>query len=198
MARSIVQLEHKWVLLVPKNLLYWLKPFFIHEGNVRMLVVISKLPTPLMLMHSQTIKETLLRSRNHIASGFILYPIILRHFSRPSSVCKVKFHPSESTPEEQLPSVAQCWIALAHLMRLCRHWFEKCIFANHYAKYSTCSRHLTGFYSSWPTNKRSLVKGQLRCSLETSQPWYHLQTSAFTSWRLLRTTSSASSFTSAW
>ena len=33
-------LEHKWVLLIPKYLFYWLQQILIHEVNVRMLIEI--------------------------------------------------------------------------------------------------------------------------------------------------------------
>ena len=39
-AESIVLLEHKWVWLVPKHLLYWPQQISIYEVNVRMLVEI--------------------------------------------------------------------------------------------------------------------------------------------------------------
>ena len=35
-AKSIVLLEHKWVLLVPKHLFYWLLQISFYEVNVRM------------------------------------------------------------------------------------------------------------------------------------------------------------------
>ena len=77
-AKSIVLLELKWVLIVPKHLLYRFQKIFIYEVNVRMLVEVLikdyQLPTPWMLIHPQTITETLLRSRNRIACGFIPYP----------------------------------------------------------------------------------------------------------------------------
>ena len=46
---------------------------------------------------SQTITGTLLRSRNRIASGFILYQFFLQHPPLPSLVCKINLHSSEST-----------------------------------------------------------------------------------------------------
>ena len=124
MARSIVLLEHKWSLLVPKHLLYWLQQISTHEVNVRLLVEISinhyKIANAKKLMHPRTITETFLRSRNRIASGFILYQLFFQHPSLPSLVCKINLHSSEKTTRDQLPSVVQCWILLAHLMWFCR------------------------------------------------------------------------------
>ena len=37
---NTTMLKHKWVLLVPKHLLYWLQQIFIYEVNVRMMVEI--------------------------------------------------------------------------------------------------------------------------------------------------------------
>ena len=46
-------------------------------------------------MHPQTITETFLRSRNRIASGFILYQLFLQHPSLPPLVFKINLLSSE-------------------------------------------------------------------------------------------------------
>ena len=78
-ARSIVLLEHKGVFLVPKHLFYWCQQISTDEVNVRILVDISinhyQIANARKLMHPQTITGTFLRSRNRIASGFILYQL---------------------------------------------------------------------------------------------------------------------------
>ena len=54
--------EHKWVLLVCKHLLYWLQQISTNEVNVRILVDISikhyQIVNARKLMHPQTITET--------------------------------------------------------------------------------------------------------------------------------------------
>ena len=76
-ARCIVLLEHKWVLLIPEHLLYWLQQITNHEVNVKIQFDISfnhyQIANARMLMHPQTITGTIPRSRNRFASGFILY-----------------------------------------------------------------------------------------------------------------------------
>ena len=57
------------------------------------------------LMHPQTITETFLRSRNCIASGFILYQLFLQHPSLPPLVFKINLLSSESTTKDHLPLV---------------------------------------------------------------------------------------------
>ena len=68
--RIIVLLEDKWVLLVPKHLLYWLQQISIHEVNVRILVDISI--NHYQSANTRKLFETFLRGRNRIASIFIL------------------------------------------------------------------------------------------------------------------------------
>ena len=100
----IVLLEHKWELLVPKHLLYWLQQISTNEVNVRILVDISinhyLSANARKLIHPQTITETFLRSRNRIASGFILYQLFLQHPSVPSLVCYINLHSSKSATKD--------------------------------------------------------------------------------------------------
>ena len=67
------------VAQVPKHLPYSLQQISTNEVNVRKLVDISinhyQSANVRKLMHLQTMTETLLRSRNHIVSGFILYQV---------------------------------------------------------------------------------------------------------------------------
>ena len=60
------------------------------------------------VMHPQTITKTFSRSRNRIASGFILYQLILQYPPLPSLVCKTNLLSSESTTKDQLPLMVQC------------------------------------------------------------------------------------------
>ena len=80
----------------------------------------TKLTTPWMLMHPRTKAETCLRSRNYIASGFILYPFSSNIFHP----IILHLHASESTTMDHLSLVLQCWILLAHLMWFWRFWYE--------------------------------------------------------------------------
>ena len=130
--RSIVFLEHKWVLLVPKHLLYRLQQFPTNEVNVRILVDISinhyQRVNARKLMHLRAITETFLRSRNLIASGFIFYHLFHQHPSLPLWVCKINLHSSESTTKDLLLLVVQRWTFLVHLIWLCRFCYEPWVF----------------------------------------------------------------------
>ena len=103
-------------------------------------------------MHPQTVTETFLRSRNRIASGFILYQLFPQHPSLPSSVCKMNLHTSESSTKYQLPLVVQCWIILAHLMWFCRFCYEPLVFflpLGWICPLHVCSRHLAVVCDKW-------------------------------------------------
>ena len=126
-AKSIILLEHKWVLLVPMYLLYWFQQIFIHGVNVRMLLEFSskttKLQAPWMLMHPQTIAETFARSLNYIASQFILYPFSLTSFTSMISL-KNKRTLSREHHKGPINIGSPLLNSLAHLMRIWRFWDE--------------------------------------------------------------------------
>ena len=67
------------VAQVPKHLFYSLQQISTNEVNVRILFDISinhyESANVRKLMHLQTMTETLLPSRNHTVSGFILYQV---------------------------------------------------------------------------------------------------------------------------
>ena len=80
--------------------------------------------------------------------------IFLQHLPRPSSVWTMSLHSSESTTKDHLPLVFQCWIILAHQ-------YVTCMYVAVVSQF---------FYDKIRTNKRGPLKGQLRRSLQSSQP----------------------------
>ena len=61
--------------------------------------------------------------------------------------------------------MVQCWIMVAHLMRLCRFWFETCVYVLPLGW--ICYLHVYSRHCFWwqlRANKRAPVKGQLESS----------------------------------
>ena len=187
---DLAGLEHKWVLVVPKHLLYWLQQISIHEVNVRMLVdifikdyqIANVMDADASSNHNRNVSTY---PKSHCVWIHAL-SIFLQHLPRPSSVWTMNLHSSESTTKDHLPLGFQCWIILAHLMSFCLFWYEPWYVV--LSLWWICHlRRLTAFLWQKRAIKSDPVKGQLWGCLQISQPWQHLPTSACESWRLLRT-----------